>query len=340
MKRSATFLAASLWVVGAVVLTATGPAQAAPQASAEASPPGAAQAGEDRADALFHEGKRLYDAGQYDASCAKLRESDVVDPAVGTLGLLAACEEKRGHLGEALRSYREVARRARAEGDARGAVAEARVRELETRIPRIVIDAPDGSKVSVDGREIVERGEQQPLRLDPGRVEIQAQRRDGTSWSRTYTLVERASVVVVISEDDRAEAAPAASAGPPLGTIVLGGVGVAGFGVMAGFGVSAMVQNGDSEDLQLQCERGDAGACNAGQDARAGAETASTVATVAFGVGVAAIAAAGVVWIFDDGGEGAVARGGGRRSGQASRFPRLRIVPGPGVAGMALERGF
>lgn len=297
-------------------------------APGSAAPP----APEDRADALFNEGKTLYDAGEYDAACAKLRESDALDPAVGTLGLFAACEEKRAHLGEALRAYREVARRAQAEGDARGAVADERATDLEARIPRIVIEAPEGTLVFVGGREVAERGDAQPLRLDPGRVEIQAKRKDGTSWQRGYDLRERASIVVVISQDDRGESAPASaepdSSGPPIGTLVLGGVGIAGLGVMTAFGVSAMAQNDDSADLELGCEGGDTTACGEGQDAREGAETSATLATIAFGVGVAALAAAGVVWILDGGGEASEARG------------TFHVVPGPGVAGLGVARGF
>jgi hypothetical protein len=324
MRRRDWVVVTSLRVAGAIM----GIVGAGAGGTAHAAPP----ASEDRADALFHEGKRLYDAGEYAASCAKLRESDSLDPAVGTLCLLAACEEKRSHLVEAMRAYREVARRAKTTGDARGAVADKRATELEARIPRIVIEAPEGTQVFVGGREIAERGETHPLRLDPGRVEIQAKRRDGTSWSRAYELAERASVVVVISEDDSGDAPPAGvddgASGPPIASIVLGGVGIAGLGVMTAFGVSAMAQNGDSEDLQLECEAGDAQACGAGRDAREGAQTASTLATVAFGVGVASLAAAGVVWILDDG------------EGAETDAARTTIAPGPGLAGLALRRSF
>jgi hypothetical protein len=310
-----------------------------------AAPPAA----EDRAETLFHEGKRLYDAGRYDEACARLQESDALDPAVGTLGLFAACEEKRGHLGQAMLAYREVARRARASSDARGAVADQRAKELEARIPRIVIEAPAGTRVHVAGREVTERGDQEPLRLDPGRVEILAKRQDGTTWSRSYDLAERASVVVVISEDDRA--APAAASvtggeggGPPIATFVLGGVGVVSLGVMTAFGVSAMSQNDASNDFQSQCETGDTTACASGKDAREGAETTSTLATVAFGASVAALAAAGVVWLLDDGGDEASASAAGAGAG-AGRNQRqvdggVRVVPGPGVAGLGLAHGF
>src|SRR5687768_5276645 len=90
------------------------------------------------ADALFREGREAMKAGDLLIACEKLKESQRLDPAPGTLLNLAECEEKRGRLAIAW----EHARRAldtMAQSDERVAMASARVAALELRLPRLTI---------------------------------------------------------------------------------------------------------------------------------------------------------------------------------------------------------
>src|SRR5688500_10877054 len=89
---------------------------AAPDASAQSTDPAAAEA-------LFREGRALADAGDYGGACAKFRESERLDPAIGTTFNIADCEERQGHVARAWTLYREVAQRLPA-SDGRRAIAE------------------------------------------------------------------------------------------------------------------------------------------------------------------------------------------------------------------------
>src|SRR5436190_7446935 len=70
-----------------------------------ASKPAAAQ-GTAAAEALFNEAKKAMDSKDYETACKRFRESNRLDPAVGTMLNLAVCEEKRGHLATSWDLYR------------------------------------------------------------------------------------------------------------------------------------------------------------------------------------------------------------------------------------------
>lgn len=261
-----------------------------------------------RAEQLFREGKRLYGAGQLDAACAALAESDRLDPAVGTLGLLAACDERRGKLVAALRAYREVARRAAATKDDRAAFARERAEALDRRVPKLTVDVADpASEVRVDGAVLEPDAFGRPIPRDAGAVAIEATHRDGTTFSHRASLAEGASLVIAIPAPGRVEPAPSEAAGspaPPWAAIGAAGVGVAGLAVMTGFGLSASGLDDDSRELAGECEAGSASACTQGEAARDDAGTHAGVATVGFVIGAAGLATGVLLWILhDDGAE-------------------------------------
>jgi hypothetical protein len=60
------------------------------------------------AEALFEQARSAMAAGSYDIACARFRDSDKLDPAVGTRFNLADCEEKRGRVATAWSLFRGV----------------------------------------------------------------------------------------------------------------------------------------------------------------------------------------------------------------------------------------
>src|SRR5665213_1764373 len=60
------------------------------------------------ADVLFNDARAAMAAKKFDLACAKFRESNRLDPAVGTLFNLANCEAQRGQLVTAWTLYRQV----------------------------------------------------------------------------------------------------------------------------------------------------------------------------------------------------------------------------------------
>src|SRR5262245_31877335 len=81
----------------------TGPVWAPPAARAQES-----QLSVSAAEALFEEGRSALAAGDLDLACARFRESNRLDPAVGTVLNLADCEEKRGKLATAWTLFRRA----------------------------------------------------------------------------------------------------------------------------------------------------------------------------------------------------------------------------------------
>ncbi|HEU5075434.1 MAG TPA: hypothetical protein VFU02_14685 [Polyangiaceae bacterium] len=108
------------------------------------------------AEVLFREGKRLMEQKDYVAACPKLAESYRLDPATGSLLALALCYERAGKLASAWVAYTDAIARAKREGQTdRERGAEARARELEPKLTKLIVtvEVPDtpGLEVVRDG---------------------------------------------------------------------------------------------------------------------------------------------------------------------------------------------
>lgn len=317
-----------------------------------------------RADALFQEGKRLFDAGKHEQACDKLAESERIDPSIGTLGLLAACHEQRGLLATAHDEYKRTAARARRAGDDREKYARSRAAALEPRLPTVRLrfaTAEAGVEVLRDGRPLPPAQVGGDARLDPGAHTFEVRATARKPWRTSITIKEREHLSIDVPElepadpstalggargplpsSGGAEAEPAEPAGDApapstdprrLGGFIAAGVGAAGIAVGAVAGIVAMSKQADSEELCR--ERAGRYECTPeGGELVDGAKSAALVSTIAFGVGVAGIGA-GAVLLLTSGWPAAAprARGGA---------PRLAFAPaaGPGVAIAALRGTF
>ena len=142
-----------------------------PRAAAAATPSRAAQ--------LFDEGLAALDKGQLAQACAKLAESQALEPRVGTLLNLADCEERRGHLVAASEQWGAARELAHKSSDSRETEAKRRHGLLEARIPRLalrlVTEAPPGTTVTraqADGEAVTVRADGRAERMDPGRYRV------------------------------------------------------------------------------------------------------------------------------------------------------------------------
>jgi hypothetical protein len=128
---------------------------------------------------MFREGRRLLKAGDLQGACAKLEESQRLDPAPGTLANLAECEEQLGRTASAWEHWRRTAEALPA-NDPRRATAQARSTELEKKLARLSIAlapelGPDriaGLTVKRDGVALGAASLGVALPLDPGRHAI------------------------------------------------------------------------------------------------------------------------------------------------------------------------
>jgi hypothetical protein len=90
------------------------------------------------AEALFREGRRAADAGNYAVACPRFAESYRLDPEPGTLLNLGDCEENRGQLTRAWQHFRRLYDEL-PQADERRPIADARARALELRLPKLRI---------------------------------------------------------------------------------------------------------------------------------------------------------------------------------------------------------
>ena len=317
-----------------------------------------------RAEVLFQEGKKLLDAGKTEFACAKLQESYGLDPAVGTLGLLAHCHEVAGKRALAWREYTRTAELAQKAGQARREqVARDLAANLEKSMPSLRINVPSlvtDLSISRSGELVPDTEWGKPIPVDPGTIEIRATAPGRKSWSQTvqapagHEAIE-VNVPELKSEKPDAEPAPAASSTskgaepaaktepkqPPAdeparqpaeaagGSIVPGllvtGVGVVGIGLGSVFGLRAMSKNSDSKNY-----------CNASNECapqggtlRDDAKSAATISTIAFGLGAAGLGV-GLVMLLGSG------------SSPKEKSARIWVAPDAGAshAGLGLRGRF
>jgi hypothetical protein len=271
--------------------------------TANAQDPGAIAA----ADALFRQGRQLFDEKRYDEACPKLAESFRIDPATGSLLALAACHEAQGKTASAWSEYNEVVSRARREGRAdRADAAQQRSATLEAKLSKLTVAlspgvAPiPGLVVKRDGFVLGAGAFGAALPVDPGEHTVDASAPSRQPWStRTTVAADGAAAVVTVpplgevptwaaTEGDNRR-----SSGPPLRPIgiAVGAAGIVALGVSGYFALHAASKNSDSQN---DCTGDFCGPV--GKQARLDAISSANASTVAFVIG--GVLVAGGVTLF------------------------------------------
>jgi hypothetical protein len=257
------------------------------------------------AEALFREGRALSDAGDIAGACAKFRESDRLDPAVGTTFNIADCEERLGRLARAWTLFDEVAQRLPAT-DKRRDVAKKRAAALEPRLPKLNVrlsaDAASGARVVRDGVELGSASLGTALPVDPGEhvVVVSAAGREDRSFKVIVSEREIRSLTVepgpplVTAAVEKPELAVATDAKKPLPPArsptvgyVVAGVGVAGLIVGAVAGVLVMKKKAIVDehcDASKQCD-------DEGLEATSSGKTWGMITTVGLVTGAVGVGA-------------------------------------------------
>jgi hypothetical protein len=123
------------------------------------------------AEAIFLQGRRAMESGDYPRACPKFAESQRLDPAAGTLMNLAACEEKVGKLASAWQHWKEAIDALPAKDD-RIAFAHSRVIDLERRLSWLAVTLTPGAdsaaRVFRDDIELGRASQGVPLPVDSG----------------------------------------------------------------------------------------------------------------------------------------------------------------------------
>ncbi len=170
------------------------------------------------AEALFAEGRRLMTDGQTRQACDKFRESERLDPAVGTLLNLARCEKTLGRTASAWLDYREAASRAQAAGEVkRERVARDEADALSPLLPHLHVSVPvnaqlDGLELTIDATACPRSLWNSSLPLDPGAHTLTARAPGFAPWKTSVLLApaeEREAVVPTLERRSEPATGPA-----------------------------------------------------------------------------------------------------------------------------------
>jgi hypothetical protein len=324
------------------------------------------------AQALFDQARELSSHGKYVEACPKFQESNRLDPGIGTQFHLADCYEQSGRVASAWAAFLEVASQARATAQIdREKAATKRAERLQARLPRLVVNVPEGSKSP--GLEIRRNGMLvgsaqwgTPVAVDPGEVELTASAPGRQTLRQTLRLEEGKTAsynLPALAPDQGGAAAPveappaatpaqpvtprtspspAAPSTPPPNDQAAAKSGnapwiltLAGIGVVGlGLGTTyAVLAKGKYDDSLNDCDADAPNLCGArGLELRNDARTKGDIATVSLIVGGAALAGAGIVWLAS----------GSSNEKHAASPTRLRAAPalGPNLAALFVQGRF
>lgn len=165
------------------------------------------------AESLFVEARRLMADGDFATACPKLRESNELDPQLGTLLNLGKCYEQNGQVASAWATFTELARLAdRAGQAARASYASERIEALEPMLAyvtiRLVSPVPRVT-VRIDDELLSTAVLGTPLPLDPGRHRLAVEAPDHEPWSRVLEVTPSSRQDVEVPPLERVSPEPA-----------------------------------------------------------------------------------------------------------------------------------
>lgn len=274
---------------------------------------------------LFEQARKLMGQDRYAEACPKLEESQRLDPAGGTLLHLAVCREREGRTATAWALYSDALSQAkRDKRNDRAKYAQERIDVLGPKLPKMRVRvAPanrslPGFKLTRDDLAVGEAQWGESVPVDPGARVMKAQADGRKPWTFKIDVPNQPNEVNVdvpeLEIDPNANQASAKSErpeekrrtvsyddGPRSGDtqrtlgIVAGGVGIAGIGVGAVFGLLSISKKNEADG---QCRGPELELCTQqGVDDASTGRTFGNVSTIAFIAGTA-LAAGGVVLYF------------------------------------------
>jgi hypothetical protein len=267
------------------------------------------------AEALFQEGRALYEAGRYAEACPKLAESQRLDPATGTLLALALCHEGEQKLASAWAEFTTVEGEARRAGRTdRENIAREHAAAIRRRLSTLSIDVPaeirslPGLELKLDGTPIGPGTFGTAFPVDGGKHELSVAATGKKPWKTSVSVKnENDAVGVTIPplEDVPEPAQPSARASEPRSTeratsgspMRAVGLIVAGAGVLTlGAGsYLALTAKADYDAAENRCP--ETGCSPSDWDAGERAREKGDAATIVFGVGGALVVTGGVLWL-------------------------------------------
>lgn len=278
--------------------------------------PTKAQGKDALAEALYKSALDLMEQGKDAEACPKLKQSQEIDPAVGTLLYLGLCYERVGKTASAWAVYRAAGEASRkANQPERREIAMERASKLEPALSTLTILMPGerapGLEINLDGSPIGATAIGVPMPVDPGHhfVEVTAPGYTPVSEdvevnsngdARTITLGALAAInnpaspaqPGLATEPPRSSTESSRDRGaPPMGTqrtlgLVVGGVGIVGLAAGTYFGLHSQSKE---DEARSNCVNYPTNCNSAGLAANDDAKSAAGYATAGFIVGGAAL---------------------------------------------------
>lgn len=255
-----------------------------------------AQSSETLGETLFQDGTALVKAGRYEEGCAKLSESQHLDPQLGTLLNLADCHEKAGKTATAWGEYQKlVDLAARADDKERASYAKERVHALDALLAHVTLVVHASiAGVKLDGARLGKSAWGASLPMDPGDHTLDVVDAAGNARTQGFTLPARSSISVDVEAPIALAPAPPPTKPPETNPLRIVGFVMAGAGVAlagAGFGLAGgAIDKKSTVDLHCMGARCDSIGFAAQRDAWALATTGTV-----FIVAGAVLAVAGVL---------------------------------------------
>lgn len=267
------------------------------------------------AQALFDQAERLMSQERWTEACAKLEESQRLDPAGGTLLHLATCRENEGRIATAWALYQDALTAARKDGRKdRAKVAQKRIDALAPRLPRLRVHVAfknrrlEGFKVLRDDVIVGEAQWDETLPIDPGTHHLTSRAIGRKPWHARIDVPARAEEMIVevpeLEFEPRPDIAHGSEEKPATVKrledrdrdrgnaqrtvgLVGTGLGVIGIGFGSVFGIMSIAKASEADD---QCAPPDRKLCTpAGKTAGDDAITRGNVSTIGFIVGGALV---------------------------------------------------
>ncbi len=264
-----------------------------------------------KARAAFNDGVQLEAAGNFALALTKFQEVANFKRTPSVLFHIAFCQEKLGHLVEALGGYKLAAHEAESDPKTHAEALEKAtdaIGALEKRIPKVVIKRGRGAesaKITLDGVDLG-RDTDKPFSVDPGSHAVDATERGKEPFSKIVKLAEGETKTVEVTlkasssegkpdEDPKAgkpdeggkkdDGVKVSTEDKSIVPYLVLGAGVAAFGFGAYQGLR---RNSLKNDLDAAC--GDRPRCPASaKSIQDEGKSAATLATVGLGLGIIGI---------------------------------------------------
>ncbi len=268
-------------------------------------------AAQDKPDAqiLFDEGKRLMTVEhRFAEACAKLAESNRLEPELGTLLWLGGCYEKIGRNASAWAAFQSAAELAGERHDEREAVAREHMASVESLLFKVTIAVPPNAdlpdlEVRRDGTVVPRASWANAVALDAGPHVITASAPQRRTWEKSVEVPLTGGAVTVtvprLEPMQAVQVVPVENRGKDREWLIAGwmvaGVGlVGGVALGAGFGLDAKSKLDASNGPPYDCVPSTSGhavcASQGGADLRNAALSSALGSTIAFVAGGALLA--------------------------------------------------